>query len=363
MRQPSGVDAGGNWPYLRRLNDLLRGARTALSRQRRVATLVCCLLASVPVGSGTAAAQTPSQGQGYPGRVVRILLPYAAGAGPAVFARILADRMSREWGQQLIVDARPGASGFVAIEAAKKAAPEGYDLLVVSNAHATINPFLYSKVPYDMEADFAPVGLIYLTPFFITVATNGSIHTVGELIALMKNNPGRVTYGTPYVGSPADLGGALFEYLTGTKMVHVPFKDQPQIYTAIANNDVDWTLSTLGSALPLMNAGKVRLLAIAGKTRSASAPTVPTIVEAGGPAELLVDSWMSMFAPRGTPPEIIRTINTVLNKALADPEVLARMKQLGFEPTPSTPETLAALVKTDSRKYAELIRRTGAVAE
>ena len=331
------------------------------ARIARCQALLCPVLAAAVLVCLSAASQ--AQAQGYPSRVVRIMLPYAAGAGPAVFVRILADRMTRELGQQVIVDARPGASGFVAIEVAKKAAPDGHDLLVVSNAHATINPFLYSKVPYDMEADFTPVGLIYLTPFFITVATNGPIHSVADLIATMKANPGRITYGTPYVGSPADLGGSLFEYLTGTKMIHVPFKDQPQIYTAIANNDVDWTLSTLGSALPLMNAGKVRLLAIAGKTRSGSAPTVPTIIEAGGPPELLVDSWMSMFAPRGTSPEVVRAINAVLNRSLADPDVLARMKQLGFEPTPSTPEALGALVKSDGRKYAELIRRTGAVAD
>ena len=323
-----------------------------------VSTLVRgALLVLLVLGAGV------SQAQNYPTKVVRLLLPYAAGAGPAVFTRIMAERMSREWGQQVVVDARPGASGFVAIEMAKKANPDGYDLMVLSNAHVAINPFLYKKVPYDMEADFTPVGLIYLTPFFVTVSATGPYQSVTALIAGAKANPGKLTYGTPYVGSPADLGAALFEYLTGTKIIHVPFKDQTQIYPALANNDLTWTLSTLGSALPLLNAGKVKLLAIAGKSRSASAPAVPTIAEQGGPHELIVDSWMSLYAQRGTPPEIVNTINTVMNKALADPEVLARMKQLGFEPIAGSPEKLAAFAKADVLKYSELIRRTGAVAE
>ncbi len=323
-----------------------------------VSTLVRgALLVLLVLGAGV------SQAQNYPTKVVRLLLPYAAGAGPAVFTRIMAERMSREWGQQVVVDARPGASGFVAIEMAKKANPDGYDLMVLSNAHVAINPFLYKKVPYDMEADFTPVGLIYLTPFFVTVSATGPYQSVTALIAGAKANPGKLTYGTPYVGSPADLGAALFEYLTGTKIIHVPFKDQTQIYPALANNDLTWTLSTLGSALPLLNAGKVKLLAIAGKSRSASAPDVPTIAEQGGPHELIVDSWMSLYAQRGTPPEIVHTINTVMNKALADPEVLARMKQLGFEPIAGSPEKLAAFAKADVLKYSELIRRTGAVAE
>jgi tripartite-type tricarboxylate transporter receptor subunit TctC len=339
-----------------------RNHRPWFIRHLGVAALAVLLLAQA-LGGEPAHAQAAAPQGAWPSRVVRILLPYAAGAGPSVFVRILADRMGKDLGQQIIVDARPGASGFVALELARKAHPDGHDLVVMSNAHATINPFLYRKVPYDMEADFSPIGLIYLTPFFVTVASQGPYRTVGDLVAAMKAAPGRLTYGTPYVGSPADLGGALFEHLTGTRMIHVPFKDQPQIYPAIANGDVDWALSTLGSALPLLNAGKVKLLAIAGKVRSASAPNVPTIAEAGGPPELLVESWMAMFAPRGTSGEIIHTINATLNKALADPEVLARMKQLGFEPTPSTPDHLAALVKSDSRRYAELIRRTGATAE
>src|SRR5579864_4894925 len=221
-----------------------------LSAKSLLRCLATAMLAAAAVGHW-AIAQT-SVVQGYPSKVVRITLPYAAGAGPAVFTRLLAEQLSKLWGQQVIVDARPGASGFIAIEAVKKLAPDGYELLGASNAHAAINPWLYKKIPYDIQADFVPIGMIYTKAFVITVSSTGPYQTVPALIEGAKANPGKLSLGTPYVGSPADLGGALFEFLTGTTMIHVPFKEQPQIYPAIANNDVTWTLSTLGSALPLL---------------------------------------------------------------------------------------------------------------
>jgi tripartite-type tricarboxylate transporter receptor subunit TctC len=313
---------------------------------------------------GLACTAAQAQAQAYhPSKVVRITLPYAAGAGPSVFSRIVADALSRLWGQQVIVDARPGASGFIAIEAVKKLPPDGYELLVASNAHAAINPWLYAKIPYNMETDFVPIGMLYNTPFFVTVSTSGPYQSVRDLIAGAKANPGKLTLGTPYVGSPADLGGALFEFLTGTTLIHVPFKEQPQIYPAIANNDVTWTLSTLGSALPLLNAHRIRLLAICQPSRSASAPDVPTIAEAGGPPELMVDSWMGMFGPRGMPAEMVRQINADLNRVLQTEDIRQHLLQLGFESYISSPEQMAITIGKDLKRYQEVVRRTGARAE
>src|SRR5438477_3982185 len=221
-----------------------------------------------------------SVAQTYPTKVVKITAPYSAGAGPAVFARILAEKLSRAWSQQVLVDPRPGASGFIAIEAVKNAAPDGHELLVVSNAHVAINPALYKKLPYDPDKDFVPVAMFYRTPFFLIVAAAGPYQNVRALIAAAKANPGAVTYGSSYVGSPSHLGSAEFEFLTGTKMIHVPFKDQSQMYVSIANGDVGWAFSTLGSALPLIQSGKIKLIAIASKERLKTLPDVPTIQEA-----------------------------------------------------------------------------------
>ena len=327
-----------------------------MMRAARIALLACLWLC---------AAQAPAQpaGQAFPNKLVKITAPYSSGAGPSIFMRIVADKLARAWGQPVIVDARPGASGFIAIEAVKSAAPDGYDILVVSNAHAAINPALYKSLPYDPVKDFAPVARIYYTPFFVTVSAAGPYTSVPALVAAAKANPGKVSYGSSYVGSPSHLGSAEFEFLTGTRMIHVPYKDQSQMYAAIANGDVGWAFSTLASALPLMNAGRLKLLAIATPARLATLPDVPTVEEAGGPKGFAIDSWLALLAPRGTPPEVVRRINADVNGVLAEPEVLERMRALGFEAAPSTPEQLGELIRSDIRRYAEIVRRTGAKAD
>jgi tripartite-type tricarboxylate transporter receptor subunit TctC len=318
---------------------------------------LCCALLLAALSLWAA----PTPGQQYPTKVVKLVAPYSSGAGPAVFMRIVADHLAKTWGQQVIVDSRPGASGFIAIDAVKNAVPDGHELLVVSNAHVAINPALYRNLPYDPQADFAPVGMIYHTPFFVTVKSDGHYPTVPALIAAAKANPGKVTYGAPYVGSPSHLGGADFAYRTGATMLLVPFKDQSQMYVSIANGELDWAFSTLASALSLMKADRIRLLAIASARRSRSAPDVPTMREAGGP-EVEVDSWLALLAPRATPAAVVRKVNAGLNAALAAPEVLERMKVLGFEASPGTPEELAGAIRTDMKTYGKLVRLTGATA-
>ena len=301
--------------------------------------------------------------QSFPSKLVKITAPYSAGAGPAVFTRAVADKLSKLWGQPVIVDAKPGASGFIAIESVKNAATDGHELLVVSDAHVAINPALYKRLPYDPQKDFLPVAMFYHTPFYLAVATAGPYQTVPALIAAAKANPGSVSYGSSYVGSPSHLGSAEFEFLTGTKMIHVPYKDQSQMYVGIANGDVGWAFTSLGSALPLMQAGRIKLIAIGAPQRSKVQPDVPTLAEAGGPAAMVVGAWLAIVAPRGTPPEVVRKINADVNKVLADPEILQQMRMLGFEPAPETPEQLADEIRADARKYGELVRRTGATAD
>jgi tripartite-type tricarboxylate transporter receptor subunit TctC len=306
---------------------------------------------------------TAAQAQSFPSAVVKVTAPYSSGAGPAVFMRVLADRLSKNWGQQVIVESKPGASGFIAIGEVKGAAPDGYNLVAMANSHVAINPALYgAKLPYDPVKDFVPVAMVFRTPFFITVSTSGPYQTVPALIAAAKANPGKISFGSSYVGSPSHLGAAEFQHLTGTKMIHVPFKDQSQMYVQIANGDLAWAFSTLGSALPLIRAGRIKLIAIGAKERLKTQPDVPTIAEAGGP-DLVVDSWIGLLAPRGTPPEIVRTINAGVNRALGDPEVLDRLKTFGFEPAVVTPEQFAEVIRADQTKYAEIVRRTGASAD
>ncbi len=319
---------------------------------------------SIPLAlASTIAAISTGLTQTFPSKTVKISAPYSAGAAPAVFTRIIAEKLSKAWSQPVIVDARPGASGFIAIEAVKNAAPDGHELLIVSNAHVAINPSLYKKLPYDPQKDFVPVAMFYHTPFFLAVAAAGPYPNVGALIAAAKAHPGAVSYGSSYVGSPSHLGSAEFEFLTGTKMIHAPYKDQSQMYVGIAGGDIGWAFTTLGSALPLLQAGRLKLIAIAAAQRARAQPNVPTLAEAGGPPGMVVGAWLAIVAPRGTPPDVVRKINAEVNKALAEPDVIQQLQTFGFEGTPATPEQLAEEIRADVKKFAELVRRTGATAD
>src|SRR5438552_13367064 len=314
------------------------------------------------LGFALLALAPPAMAQ-FPSRTVRITMPHSSGVAPSIFMRLIAEKLAAAWGRQVIVENRPGASGFIAIEAVKGAPRDGHELLALANSHLTINPSLYRKLPYDPENDFVPVAMALYASFFVTVATNGPYQSVRAPIAAAKANPGAFTYSSSYVGSPSHLGAAEFEYLTGTKMVHVPYKDQSQMYIGIANGDIHWAFSTIGSALPLIKAGRIKVIAVAAKKRIASAPDVPTVEEAGGPQSFEIDSWIGLVAPRGTPAEVVRKINADVNRLMADPEVLERMKLFGFEPAAMMPDEMAAVIRADTLKNAATVRRTGATAE
>jgi tripartite-type tricarboxylate transporter receptor subunit TctC len=300
--------------------------------------------------------------QDFPAKTVRILVPYASGTGPEVLTRLLAEKLGAAWGRSVVVEAKPGASGFLAIDALKKSAPDGHELLIAANGHMAINPALYKELPYDPQKDFVPVAMVYTTPFFVAVSASGPYQSVPALIAAAKANPGKLAYGSAYIGSPGHLGSAELEYLIGSKMVHVPYRDQNQAFVSIANGELDWMLSTLASAMPMVKAGRIRLLAIIGKQRLATQPEIPTFAEAGGPAALEVAAWIALFARAGTPEAVVQKINADVNRQLTTPEVVQRMRTSGWEAAPSTPAQVAEQIRADTKKYAELVRRTGARA-
>jgi tripartite-type tricarboxylate transporter receptor subunit TctC len=320
------------------------------------------LFLSVLAGAALAAA-APAFPQAFPSKPVRIISPYPNGLTPDIAARAVADRLSRTWNQPVVVEPRPGANGFIAIGAAKKAAPDGHELLLAGQAHLSINPNIFPKAPYDAEQDFVPLSQIYRTPFFIAVAAAGPYKSVSDLIAAAKASPKKLSYSSPYVGSPPHLGAALFAHLIGAEMVHVPFKDGAQIYISVANGDVDWALGSVGSVLPLLKAGKLKLIAFAQKTRLPEYPDVPTVAEAGGPAGYEVDTWVSLVAPRGTPPGVAQRISSDIAAALADAAVRERFKGIGVDPVPSTPAQLAELIRNDKKAYGEIVKRAGVKAE
>jgi len=315
--------------------------------------IVVALVVSLPLA---AAAQT------FPTKTVRIVSPYPAGAGPDTVARLLAEKLAKSWGQQVIIEPRPGANGFIAMEAVKKST-DAHDVVMADNGHIAVAPSLFKRIPYDIDKDFRPAALIYRADFLIAVAANSPYRTVGELIAAAKADPGKISYATPFVGSPSHLGSALLEMRTGTQMLHVPFKETSQMVASVGNGEVTWTLTTLATAGSLVRAGKVKFLAVAAKSRLPGAGEIPTVLESGGPADYEVNGWVAFLSPRAASAQAIAAINAGVNRALAEPDVRERLTTFGFTPLPASTGELQSLIRADTTKFAELVRKTGATID
>jgi len=300
--------------------------------------------------------------QTFPTKTVRIVSPYPPGAGPDTVARLLAEKLSKGWGQQVIVEPRPGANGFIAMDVVKKST-DAHDMVLADNGHIAVAPSLFKRLPYDVEKDFQPAALIYRADFLIAVATNAPYKSVGELIAAAKASPGRISYATPFVGSPSHLGSALLEMRTGTQMLHVPFKETSQMVAAVGNGDVTWTLTTLATAGSLVRAGKVKFLAVAAKSRLPAQPEIPTVPESGGPADYEVNGWVAFLSPAAAPREAVEAINAAVSKALAEPDLRERLTTFGFTPLQASRAALADLIRADTAKFGELVRKTGATID
>jgi tripartite-type tricarboxylate transporter receptor subunit TctC len=301
--------------------------------------------------------------QVFPTQSVRWISPFPTGSGPDVVARIVGERLGAAWKQSVIIDARPGANGFIAATAVKQAQPNGYDLLLADVGHLAISPSLFKSLPYNPKTDFAPVGGVYRTSFFIVVGANSPIKTVKDLIDAARANPGKVTYGSNSVGGPLHLGAAQVESVTGTKMTHVPYKEISQLYGAVATGEIDWAMGSIASAGPLLRAGKVRMVAIADTARSKVLPNVPTFEEAGGPGKIAARSWVVLMAPRGLSAQIANTINQALGEVLRQPEVAEKFAAFGFDPYVIAPGGIADLIESETVFYADMVKRTGASAD
>jgi tripartite-type tricarboxylate transporter receptor subunit TctC len=301
--------------------------------------------------------------QSFPSKPVRIMSVFAAGLSPDIYLRVVADKLGRYWGQQVIVEPRPGGNGLVGINALKKAVPDGHELLLLGNVHLTMNPLLVKTPQYDAENDFVPVTYIAQAPFFMYVAGNSPYRSVADIVAAAKKDPEKIIYSTPYSGSPPHLGGAVLALQTGTKMLAVHFKEGSQINTAVVNGDVAFTITTAGSAAPMVKSGHLRTLALAAPQRSPDAPEVPTVEESGGPKGFEVEAWASLVAPRGTPIEVANRIAADIARALAEPDVRERYKALGVLPASTTPADMTRRIRTALKSNAEIVQRLGITAE
>ncbi|MES2561298.1 MAG: tripartite tricarboxylate transporter substrate binding protein [Pseudomonadota bacterium] len=311
------------------------------------AALTCVMLA---IASAPAVAQT------YPVKSVRVVNPFSPGGSLDLVARALAKTMSAETGQSVIVENRPGAGGNIGVETVAKAAPDGYTLLAVQSS-LTINPVLQAQVPYDPVKDFEPISKISSYMFFVVVHPSTQARTVSQLIALAKARPGQLTYASVGVGSGTHLAGELFKSMTGTRIIHVPYKGSgPSIIDLVGGHVALMFGST--SVLPHVQTKKLVLLAVTGGQRSQFVPHAPTLSESGL-SGYEVTAWNALFAPANTPSAIVTRLNALVKSGLAQPETRAIMEAQGLDATPSTPAELGQLVRNDLVKWAKLIRSAG----
>ncbi|MDB5844091.1 MAG: hypothetical protein JWP79_1401 [Polaromonas sp.] len=298
-----------------------------------------------------------AQAQQFPTKPVRIITPFPVGGGPDGVARLVADKLSRAWGQPVIVENRPGGNGFIAIDAFKRGARDGHDLIVLDNVHLAAYPHLFKKLPYDLDKDFDAILPLFKTYFFVTVAANSPYKTMGDLVADAKAHPGKLNYGSWSVGNPVHLGSALLQNMTSTDMVHVIYKETTQLYTGVANGEISFALGTSATAGPLQRAGKLRYLAVAAPRRLAAFPDVPTVAESGGPAGFEVTGWNAIAAPKGLPPAVIDKIKLDVEKALAGADVKEKFASFGYEQFPTTREQFRQFIQAESTRFGAVIKK------
>ncbi len=339
---------------LRTLQKLLESSKTTPSaRSRRSLCIAALALAAASLLPGSVLAQA----QGFPGKPVRIITPFPVGGGPDGVARVVADKLARAWGQPVVVENRPGGNGFIAIDAFKRGAKDGTDLLVLDNVHLAAYPALFKTLPYDPAKDFEALLPLFKTYFFVTVPTASKYKTVSDLIADAKANPGKLNYGSWSVGNPVHLGSELFASATGTQMTHVVYKETTQLYTSVATGELAFALGSSATAGPLQRGNKIRFLAVAAPQRVAAFPDVPTVAESGGPQGFEVTGWNAIAVPKGLPDGVSDKIKRDIEKALAESDVLEKFKSFGYEPFPQTREQFSGFVQSETRRFGDVIRK------
>jgi tripartite-type tricarboxylate transporter receptor subunit TctC len=313
-------------------------------------------IAAFTLLAGAALAQSMAPQQKYPVRPIRIIVATTAGSATDFTARMIGQRLTDAWGQQIVVDNRAGAGGVIAHELASTAAPDGYTLILSSSAGLVINPLL-SKVPYDTKRDFAPISLAVINPNMLVSHPALPVANVNQLVALARAKPGKLNCASPGTGTANHLGCELLKTMTSVNFVHVPYKGTSPAINDLVGGQVDFMFNSMPGVLPLAKAGKLRALATAGKKRSAATPDLPTIAESIPGFDCI--NWYALLGPRGTPPAIIAKLNAEMVKMFGDPAFAQRFAEQGSEPQTTTPAELAAYIASESERWGRVIKAAG----
>jgi tripartite-type tricarboxylate transporter receptor subunit TctC len=297
--------------------------------------------------------------QSFPNKPIRLVVTFPAAGAPDILARLFADKA--QFGQPVVVDNVPGAGGNIGADKVAKAPADGHTLVMGTVGTHAINGGLYAKMPYDMVKDFTPVAHVASAPNLLVVTNDLPVKSVAELIAYLKANPNKLSFGSPGIGSSVHVSGELFKSLTGTNMQHVPYKGRQFAIPDLVGGQIQLMFDNMPSALPMAREGKIRALAQTTATRSAAAPDVPTVAETVPGFE--ATTWFAVFAPAGTPRDVVQRINAEMQRVFKLPDVVDKLKALGLEPWISSPEDLAKLQTNEIVKWAKVVKESGAKAE
>jgi tripartite-type tricarboxylate transporter receptor subunit TctC len=324
-----------------------------MTRRTRLAVLTSLALLTMAAPGG---AQTVDD---YPNRPIRIIVPQAAGSGIDLHARILAQRMGELWGQQAIVDNRPGANAIIGMEAGAKAAPDGYTLIYAPVSAVTTNAFIYKKLPYDTFRDFVPITQTTANPLGAVVNPASGIGSITDLVARAKANPGGINYGSFGIGNMTHLMGVLLSLAADIKMTHVPYRGQTPAITDVVAGQIPLAFTTTAGVADLVETKKLDLIATFGETRDEQFPQTPTVVESSYPRVIVV-GWSGLFAPAGVPPAIVSRVHDTMAKALAMPDVKDAIFRQGSKAVSSgSPQAFERHIKSEMEKFHPVIKAAG----
>ena len=309
---------------------------------------------SLALCAGGAAAQT------YPAKPVRIVVTFPTGGAPDILSRIFSEKA--QLGQPVVVDNVPGAGGNIGADRVAKAAPDGYLLVMGTVGTHAINGALYAKMPYDMVKDFTPVSLVASTPNLLVVNNDLPVRSVQDLIAYGRANPNKLSFGSPGIGSSVHVSGELFKSMTGVQMTHIPYKGRQMAIPDLIGGQIQLMFDNMPSALPVAKEGKLRALAVTSAKRHPAAPDIPTMAESGLPG-FDATSWFAVYAPAGTPPEVVAKLNAEIDRILALPDVKEKLGGIGLDVVGGPPDQLAAFTRAELAKWSKVVKDSGAKAD
>ena len=319
--------------------------------------LACALVAALAAPLGALAQSWPAA------KPIRMVIPFPAGGATDIVGRTIAQKLSASIGQQIVIDNKPGAGGTIGADLVAKAPADGYTILMATSSTHSVGPALSAKMPYDAFRDFAPVVHVANAPSVLVVGRNFPASTVQELVALIKRSPGQYNFGSSGIGTYPHLSAEMFKWRAGGLfVVHIPYRGTGLVITDLVAGQIAFLMDSIVSAQPHIGDGKVKPLAVSGSRRSISAPTVPTFAEAGIPG-MDFSNWFGVFAPAGTPPDIVQRLNRELNAALRAPDVVERLQRAGAEPVGGTPEQFTKVYRDEFENWKAVIQRAGIKGE